>query len=271
MDQQKRSRFGLFGLKASITLALLALFFSSLACAIELPGNTSPANATDIARSVESTLNAETVATMQAQQTLDASMPVVVPTEDPGVSETLQAQQATLDAQATSLSPQATQVVATEISLATLPPGPGGAPEVTAITAWKMYFWVPLNSGCKLSGIPCWKLADDWKTAQTSSGEGVLTSKEPIMIESSWERPYLVFWYKCLLRRAGEIDIQVDGDWIMVKNLGNLRSEWVQESIDLQPYKGKQMIVRFLSEIGYYQQSTWFVQDVKIVPNFKQE
>ncbi len=55
----------------------------------------------------------------------------------------------------------------------------------------------------------------------------------------------------------------------MVKNLGNLRSEWVQESIDLQPYKGKQMIVRFLSEIGYYQQSTWFVQDVKIVPNFK--
>jgi hypothetical protein len=269
MARNKRIGFKHLGLRLTMTLVALTLLFSILACSINLPGNTPPQNSTDVVRSVESTINAETVATMQAKQTLDVSAPVVVATEDPGVSATIQAQQATLDAQATSLLTQVTQPAATEISLTTSTPASGAPLDSASITEWNMYFWVPLTSGCKLPDIPCWKLADDWKKAQSSSGDGVLTSKEPVLIDTAWERPYLVYWNKRLLRRTGAVDIQVDGMWITVRNVGDTRSEWAQEAVDLQPYKGKQLIVRFMSEIGYYQQSTWFIQDVKIVPNFK--
>ena len=269
MAHSTRSGFRRVDHKMTTLFAVFALLLSILACAVNLPGNDPPADATSVARSVESTINAETVATMQAEQTLTAGMPIAAPTQDPGVSETLQAQQATLDAQATSLVPQETQVVPTEGSLATLPPIPGASLEPTSITDWKMYFWVPLNSGCKLPEAPCWKLADDWKKAQTSTGEGIFISKVPVLIDPAWEKPYLVFWNKYLLRQTGTVEIQVNGDWIMVKNLGYSRSDWRQEAIDLQPYKGKEMIVRFISQIGYYQQSSWFVQDVKIVPNYK--
>lgn len=256
-------------LRMTMASVVLALLLSILACSINLPGKIPPQNSTDVARSVESTINAEAVGTMQAQQTLDASAPVATQTEDPGVHATLQSQQTTLDAQATSLLPPVTQPAATETALATLPPTSGAPLESVPITEWKMYFWVPLSSGCKLSNTPCWKLADDWKTAQTSSGDGTITSKVPVLIESAWDRPYLVFWNKRQLRRTGAVEIQVDGQWIAVRNVGDTKSEWVQEAIDLQPYKGKQLIVRFMSEIGYYQQSTWFIQDVKIIPNFK--
>ena len=96
-----------------------------------------------------------------------------------------------------------------------------------------------------------------------------MTSKEPVMIETAWEKPYLVFWNKRLLRRSGAVEIQVDGTWITVMNVNQTNTNWRHEEIDLQPYKGQQMIVRFRSEIGYYQQSNWFIQDVKIIPNFK--
>ncbi len=269
MVRNKRDGLKHLGLRLTITLVILTLLFSILACAINLPGNAPRQNPTDVARSVESTINAETVATMQAQQTLETSAPVVVATEDPGVSATIQAQQATLDAQAISLLPQATQPAITETSPATLPSGPGGALGPVSIADWKMYFWVPLSSGCKLADIPCWKLADDWKTAQTSSGDGVLTSKQAVLIDPAWERPFLVFWDKRQLRRTGAIEIQVNGQWITVMDVNGTKTEWRQEAIDLQPYKGKQMIVRFISEIGSAQQSTWFIQDVQIIPNFK--
>ncbi len=96
-----------------------------------------------------------------------------------------------------------------------------------------------------------------------------MTSKEPVLISPDWPKPYLVFWDKHVIRRTGYVEIQVDGQWVMVKDIGDTRSEWVPVTIDLTPYKGKQMIVRFVSEIGYYQQSTWFVQDVKVIPDFK--
>jgi hypothetical protein len=258
------------GLRLTMTWVALSLLFSILACAINLPGTTPPKNSTDVARSVEATVNAETVATLQSQETQIASGIVPTQSEDPGVSATIQSQQATMDAQATSLLPPATQPPETEIPLvASSVPTSGASLDPVSITDWKMYFWVPLTSGCKVLNLPCWKLADDWKTAQTSSGDGVLTSKAPVLIDAAWERPYLVFWNKRQLRRTGAIELQVDGDWIGVKNLNQTRTEWVQEAIDLQPYKGKQMIVRFLAQIGYAQQSTWFIQDVKIVPNYK--
>jgi hypothetical protein len=271
MARNKRGNIKHLGLKLTVRLVGSALLFSIFACSINLPGNFPKQDPTTVARSVESTINAETVATMQVQQTLDASASVAVATatEDPGVNATIQAQQATLDAQATSLVPQVTQPPATEISLATSTPGSGAPQNPASLTDFKMYFWVPLSSGCKLADLPCWKLADDWKTAQSSSGDGVLTSKQALLIDPAWEKPYLVFWDKRVLRRTGAVEIQVDGVWITVKNVGQTHSEWTQQAIDLQPYKGKQMIVRFISEIGFAQQSTWFIQDVKIVPNYK--
>ena len=71
-----------------------------------------------------------------------------------------------------------------------------------------------------------------------------MTSKEPVMIDSAWERPYLVYWNKRQLRRTGAIEIQVDGKWIGVKNLrpnsfrldpGSNRSSTVQRQADDRP------------------------------------
>jgi hypothetical protein len=264
LDGNKR-----LSLRLTMTLVALALSFSILACSTNLPGITAPNNPTDVARNVEATINAETVATLQAQETQVASGIKTTQTEDPAVNTTIQAQQVTLDAQATGMLPQVTQPPATEVPLATVAPTSATSPASLSITDWKMYFWVPLTSGCKVLNIPCWKLADDWKTAQTSSGDGVLTSKVSVLIDPAWERPYLVFWDKRQLRRTGAVEIQVDGEWIGVMNVNQTRAEWTQQTIDLQPYKGKQLTVRFMAEIGYYQQSTWFIQDVKIVPNFK--
>jgi hypothetical protein len=270
MVRNKLVRYKRLSPRLTMTLVALALLSSILACSINLPGITPSKNPTDVARNVEATINAETVATMQSQETQIAGGIVPTQGEDPGVSATIQSQQATMDAQATSLLPPATQPPATEIPLvASSVPTSGASLEPVSITDWKMYFWVPLNSGCKVLNLPCWKLADDWKTAQTSSGDGVLTSKAPVLIDAAWDRPYLVFWNKRQLRRTGAVELQMDGDWIGVKNLNQTRTEWVQEAIDLQPYKGKRMIVRFMAQIGYAQQSTWFIQDVKIVPDYK--
>jgi hypothetical protein len=257
------------GLNSTMVLPALVLLFSILACSIALPENTPLRNSTEVARSVEATINAETVATLQLQETQNASEVVISQTEDPGINATIQSQQATLDAQATSLLLDATQPPATEVVLATSAPTSPASPDSLPILDWKMYFWVPLTSGCKLPDLPCWKLADDWKKAQGTSGVGVMTSKEALMIEPAWEKPYLVFWDKRQLRRTGAVEIQVDGTWITVMNVGHTNTDWRRQEIDLQPYKGKQMIVRFMSEIGYYQQSSWFVQDVKIIPDFK--
>ena len=117
MVQNKLVRYEHKGLKSTMTLAALALFLSILACSTSLPGNPPPKNSTDVALSVEATINAETVGTLQAQETQIASGIVPTQSEDPGVSATIQSQQATMDAQATSLLPQATQPPATEIPL----------------------------------------------------------------------------------------------------------------------------------------------------------
>ena len=61
------SGFRLLDLKLTSLLAVFALLLSILACAVNLPGNDPPADATSVARSVKSTINAETVATMQAR------------------------------------------------------------------------------------------------------------------------------------------------------------------------------------------------------------
>ena len=132
MARNKLESYSRLGLKSTLTLAALALLLSILACSIALPGSTSQKNPSDVARSVEATINAETVATLQAQETQNAGAVVISQTEDPGVSATIQAQQATLDAQATGLLLQATQPPATEVSLATSAPTSATSPELAS-------------------------------------------------------------------------------------------------------------------------------------------
>jgi hypothetical protein len=155
MTQNKQAGNKRQDLKLTMTLATLALLFSILACSTNLPGNTSQLSPTDVARSVESTLNAEKVATYQAQQTLDASAPVAVSTYDTGISATLQAQQATMDAQATSQIQQITQPVNPATAVSTLQDTP--TPQVITLTEWEMTNFSIINSGCMQPDQICWK------------------------------------------------------------------------------------------------------------------
>ncbi len=96
----------------------------------------------------------------------------------------------------------------------------------------------------------------------------VLTSKIAVLIEENWISPYLVFWHERDLKYLAKINLRVDGTPITVKDYTKSKGIWKQDYIDLKDYKGKNVIVQFISEVGKQHINSWFIQDVKIVPDF---
>jgi hypothetical protein len=241
---------------------LTALLFLALILAIsgcEFISNPS-AKETDINISIEATVNAEKANTQAAQQ---------------AINQTASALQATIDAQATALAkPEAQEPTRTETSIAA-PPSETPEPTTTPLEAaavsivdWKMLYWRSLSSGCHFKDQMCWKLFDDYKTTQ-GRAEAVLTSKTPVHIEENWPNPYLVFWNERELRFSAKLILHIDGTPIKVKDLSKSKTIWQQDSLSLQDYKGKDVIVQFISNVGERYISSWFIQDVQIVPDFK--
>jgi hypothetical protein len=267
--------------KASPVAILLPILISLTiiisSCTLNVPAVDSSKRETDVAKSVESTLNAEKVATYQAQQTLDASRPVATQIENPGTNATLQAQQSTLNAQATSILLQATQTSTTESSLVTPSPTSGGSLEPIQILDWKMAFWVYTSSGCE-GGKPCWITNDDYK--KHLGGSLILTSKKSYFIDPNWPNPYLVFWNKRDNPATLTVDVVIDGTPITLRQYPKGQKYWSSDAIDIRAYKGKEIIVRFVApgktgEGGggnfgdNYPSTHWFVGNIQIFPSYK--
>jgi len=276
-------RLPIHNYKATIRLSSIVLLLSMpvlltlLACALTggLFADESMEE-TSLAIDVQATLNAEAGSTLAAQKSTMSAQETSLagqPTSDQG--GTVQAQQATLNAQETgqaqtqtkaALEPKTTTV---EIS----PTSPSAStPESIAITDFSMSYFAPLSSGCKFPDKPCWKANDDYKKHLGVSPLS-LTSKEPILVDPNWPSPYLSFWHDHRLEFQASVDLRVNTDWIKVKDFSkSLGGGWDRVFINLREFKGKDIIVRFISEgtwgIGGVPRSQWFIQNVEILPNY---
>ncbi len=262
-------------------VSLVCLLLLITACSFNVTPADTSASKTDVARSVEATLNAEKVATFQAQQTLDGSKAIVTQPENPNSNATLQAQQATLDAQATALAAQATQPASSGGSEATPSLAPAGSLDPIQILDWKMTFWLNPTSGCE-SVKPCWITNDDY--VKHSGGNLLLTSQESYLIDPSWPNPYLAYRQKRDNRDTTTVTLIVDGNSIIVKTYPKGVAYWTNDAIALSDYKGKEIKVQFMSpgrpEAGGGNPASWgntssaggthwFVANIQIFPNYK--
>jgi hypothetical protein len=250
-------------------LVILTIIISS--CDFNVPSVDPSKRQTDVSRSVESTLNAEKVATYQAQQTLDAGQPSATQTESPNTNVTIQAQQATLDTQATSLSPQITQTSAPVDTPQTTPSlAPVGTLDPIQILDFKMSFWFSLPNGCH-AGSPCWRTNDDYKK-HFGTSPMVLISKQSYLIDQSWPKPYLVFWDKQEIRIPVTVEVVTDGTPVILKEYPKGKKDWASEAIDLSRFKGKEIIIRFVATAKPYVEvpgTNWYLENIQIIPNYK--
>jgi type II secretory pathway pseudopilin PulG len=261
-----------FTLAMSLVPVLMSLVILISACTFNAPTVDPSKKQTDIARSVESTLNAEKVATYQAQQTLDAGQPAATQPDSPNTNATIQVQQATLDAQSTSLSPQATQPPLPSDTPQLAPTlAPAGSLDPIQILDWKMAFWVSLPNGCR-GDAPCWRTNDDYKK-HLGLSPMMLSSQQSYLIDPNWPKPYLVFMTKWKITNPATIELIIDGTPMIVKQYPKGQSEWTNDRIDLSNYKGKEISIRFAVNgkwgSGGIQGSEWYLEDVQIIPNYK--
>jgi len=249
---------------------LISLTIIISSCSFNVPAVDPAKRQTDVSRSVDSTLNAEKVATYQVQQTLDAAQPVATQPESPNTNATMQAQQATLDAQSTSLSPQITQPAPTDTPQVTPSLASAASLDPVQILDWKLVYWFYLPNGCR-AGAPCWRTDDDYKK-HLGLSPMVLTSKQSYLIDPNWPKPYLMFWNKRRNTSPAAIDLIIDGTPIGIKQYPKGQIEWSTDAIDLSNYKGKEIIIRF-SVSGKWGSGTpgseWYLEDIRIVPNYK--
>jgi hypothetical protein len=257
-----------------IALSVLVILGGlSTSCTFNAPTVDPAKRETDVARKVESTLNAEKVATYVAQQTLDAGGPVATQPANLGQNATIQAQQATLVAQSTMLSPQETLPPPADTPQVAPTLAPVISSEPIQILDWKMAFWVSLPNGCK-GDSPCWRTNDDYKK-HLGMSPMVLTSEKSFLIDSSWSRPTLVFWDKRKISNPGTVELIIEGTPILIKEYPRGQTEWSSESIDLSAYKGKEISIRFAVNgkwgSGGIPGSEWYLENIQIIPDFKQK
>ena len=251
---------------------LISLTMIVSSCSFNVPAVDPSKRQTDVARSVELTLNAEKVATYQVQQTLDAGQPIATQPDSPDTNATIQAQQATLDAQSTSLSPQVTQPPLpsdTPQSAPTL--APAGSLDPIQILDWKMAFWVSLPNGCR-GDAPCWRTNDDYKK-HLGLSPMVLSSLQSYLIDPSWPKPYLAYVTKWKISNPATVELIIDGTPIIVKQYPKGQSEWTNDGIDLSNYKGKEIFIRFAVNgkwgSGGIPGSEWYLENIQIIPSYK--
>ncbi len=85
--------------------------------------------------------------------------------------------------------------------------------------------------------------------------------------------PELSFWYHMFSDNAGEdhmgklmLDISVDGTWKndVITIQGNKGDKWIEQKLDLTPYKGERVIFRFRAVTGDSWESDISIDDLKI-------
>ena len=245
-----------------LALLLSLLVLLALACSIS-SNPTAPQPTSDL----QGTINAAVAITETAQANVQATTDAdIVPTDtvvQPIATEVPATPTTGQEAQPSPTTGQEVQPSPTLSQAAT-------APAAITITDWGMQFFVPLSSGCKVKGAPCWKSADDYQ--KHFGSQLILTSKTPVLIGSNWPSPYLTFWDKRDLKSAGSLEIEVDGNWLKVRDFTKSDSDWSKSIINLSDYKGKELRVRFSADgqwgTGGVPQSLWFIQEVQVVPDY---
>jgi hypothetical protein len=241
-------------LRASLSI-LLPLFLSILACSLPgVGGGGASLQETDIALGIQQTFVAQTSTALQAATP-------VVPTLPPAAETPIQGQ-----APNAPTNPPPTDTPAlppTETVAATSQPSP--APAKISLTKWKKLYFLEISSGCKFPDMPCWKSNDGPDVGFDSI---ILTSAESTAIDPNWNNPYLVFWHKYYFDKAAEIDVSSGSSWEVLQVYGQGNRDWIMQSFNLSRYKGKSVSFRFVLE-PYHKISTWLIQDIQIVPDFK--
>lgn len=259
LNQRKRAGVGRLAI-------LLALALAALACNFQSQQNDG-LRQTDIALGVQQTLLAQTASALSAEGSKPTTIAVVasstpnLPTATAGAAPIADKPS---DTPAPTLAPSDTPAAPTSAP---------AAPEEIAITEWKLNFFNPINSGCKIPNTGCWAMNDDFK--KHSGNELSLVSKVPVLIDPSWPRPYLVFWHKYTFQKTARVDISGNGTWSTMLILNQQKSSdiWKPGAIDLSLFKGKEILVNFAAEGKWLAHpsipgSDWIINDVRIVPNY---
>jgi len=271
MNIPSNAHKNLFNLLFGLFLLLLPLLVSILACA--LPGSADESTAqTVVAQNVQATVNAEDEATVQARQTSLAIKETDLALQLEG---TVQAQQATLQAQATDTALQETQAPEpSEVAATQTESSPQAAFDPVPLLSWDQNYFVPLSSGCPVADSPCWKSDDD--ADKHLGGTMSLVSEDTVLIDPNWPNPYLVFWHKYDFARPANVLILFKGQWEYLKMFGKGQSDWIQESFDLNAYKGDTILIQFSTEgrVPYVwphpapPKNDWYIQEVQIIPDY---
>jgi serine/threonine-protein kinase len=122
--------------------------------------------------------------------------------------------------------------------------------------------WIPI-SDCPGIDLPCW--------TDSPSGEYVnygvyLLRATQFTVDQNWKNPYLVYRQKYETERCCDyIELIINGTLIL-KDSGS--SDWEQVAIDLNPYKGQPLSIRFRLRSDHSQTADgWYLSDIRIVQN----
>ncbi len=107
-----------------------------------------------------------------------------------------------------------------------------------------------------------------------------LQSKSSVKIENSWANPALTFWTKHDTRHYLTfcyVEVRVNGQaqWDRLAAFTGSK-DWYQKSVDLKPYSGKDIYIKFYCEPNrgvdeklpnYYNKQILYLQDIKVIPD----
>jgi len=142
-----------------------------------------------------------------------------------------------------------------------------------ALTEWQRTAFTLMNSGCKVGDAACYK---GGHPADNSVTDMIMTSINPITVDPNWKNPYLVFWHKYNVEQPAYVNIGIGSQWKPLKSFQGQATGWIQSFIDLNKYKGKDILIQFTAPAFAPTKSwwkdapmnDWYLNDIHIVPNY---
>jgi len=151
-------------------------------------------------------------------------------------------------------------------------------PEFIEIRNLKSIGWKMINSTkCRDAKTGCWLLT-------TYKEQCSLTQNEYTLIDPTWENPYLVFWQNYESKGNStfgylEMTTDVDVGWNQIKGYNGSNFSWKEEAIDLNEYKGREILFRInfmptfdqlsAKQVIKYNEHYWMISDIQIIPNYQ--
>ena len=264
-------------LNRGLYILLIPLLLAALACEMPSFGGATDDSLkeTQAALAIQSTFDAERAATLDARQT-ETAKKASESTATPGDAQPTEAP--SQDA------PNATETPAageTPVPPSEPPTSTPAAAEPVLLEDWKVFGAAQTSSGCFSDGSgTCWS-----GEADGMGHDMVLLAETPMMIDSAWSNPHLVFWHKISLGEGlyASVEIQASGVWKTLTTFSSSAVDWQKISVDLSSYKGQEVTIRFFAKAGKSKMvmrsgwqtelpgptSTWRLQDIQIQPDFQ--